>query len=68
MIEFIYPGYMSSEAQDFFKGKIEKEQRDGIAVVGNFIILANGNIHLPNKGDVFTKHENGNITVKSKYR
>ncbi len=68
MEKFIYEGYMSQEAQDFFKDNIKTEQRDGIAVIGSFVKLANGDTHLPNKGDVFTKHENGVITVSSIYR
>jgi hypothetical protein len=68
MEEFIYEGYMSQKAQEFFKDNIEEEQRGGIAVVGSFIKLANSNTHLPNKGDVFTKHTNGTMTVKSIHR
>jgi hypothetical protein len=68
MEEFIYEGYMSQKAQEFFKDNIEEEQRNGIAVVGSFIKLANGNTHLPNKGDVFTKYTNGTMTVKSIHR
>jgi hypothetical protein len=68
MEEFVYEGYMSQEAQEFFKDNIEKEQRDGVSVVGSFIKLANGDTHLPNKGDIFTKHTNGTMTVKSIHR
>lgn len=68
MEKFIYEGYMSKEAQDFFKDNIETEERNGIATIGSFVTLANGDTHLPNKGDVFTKHENGAITVSSIYR
>jgi hypothetical protein len=68
MEKFIYEGYMSQEAQDFFKDNIKTEQRDGVAVIGSFVKLANGDTHLPNKGDVFIKHENGVITVSSIYR
>lgn len=68
MEQFIYEGYMSKEAQDFFKSNTIQEEREGCATVGSFIKLANGKTHLPNKGDVFTKHENGTITVKSIYR
>lgn len=66
--EFEYEGYMSQKAQDFFKGKLIKEQREGIAVVGSFVVLANGNAHLPSKGDIFRKYENGSICVSSKHR
>jgi len=66
--EFVYEGYMSQEAQDFFKDNLEKEQRDGLAVIGSFVKLASGNTHMPNKGDVFTKWENETITVKSLHR
>lgn len=68
MEKFIYEGYMSQEAQDFFKDNIKTEQRDGVAVIGSFVKLASGDTHLPSKGDVFTKHENGVITVSSIYR
>lgn len=57
--EFIYPGYMSSEAQEFFKGYIEEEERDGCAVVGSFIKLADGTTKLPSKNDVFIKTQEG---------
>ena len=65
---FQYTGWMSQEAQLFFDGHIIKEERDGVAVVGTFIKLASGKTHLPSKGDVFTKHENNTITVKSQHR
>lgn len=65
--EFVYEGYMSSKAQEFFRGNYITEQRDGCATVGSFIKLENGKIHLPSKGDIFTKSETG-ITVKSIYR
>ena len=66
--EFEYEGYMSQEAQEFFKNKNNTEQRDGVLVVGTFIMLSNGVMHLPNKGDVFRKYENGSICVSSKHR
>jgi hypothetical protein len=66
--EFVYEGYMSQEAQDFFKDNLEKEQRDSLAVMGFFVKLASGKTYMPNKGDVFTKWENGSITVKSLHR
>lgn len=66
--EFEYEGYMSQKAQEFFKGKLNEEQRDGIAVVGSFVVLENGNTHLPSKGDIFRKYENGSICVSSKHR
>jgi hypothetical protein len=65
--EFVYEGWMGQEAQDFFKGNSKSEQRDGCGAVGTFIKLANGKTHLPSKGDIFTKDENGLITVKSIY-
>jgi len=68
MKEFEYMGYMSSEACEFFKGKIIEEQRDGLGVIGNFVKLSNGDTHLPSKGDKFKKDENGNIFVDSIYR
>jgi hypothetical protein len=66
--EFIYEGWMSQEAQRFFDGHTIIEERDGVATVGTFIKLASGKTHLPSKGDVFTKHENNTLTVKSIYR
>jgi hypothetical protein len=66
--EFEYEGYMSQKAQDFFKGKLAVEQRDGVPTIGSFVILASGNTHLPSKGDVFRKYENGSICVSSKHR
>lgn len=66
--EFIYEGWMSQEAQLFFDGHTINEEREGVATVGTFIKLASGKTHLPSKGDIFTKHENKTLTVKSKYR
>lgn len=66
--EFEYLGFMSSDAQKFFKGKVIKESRDGIGVVGNFIKLSNGETHLPSKGDNFKKYEDGSISVSSIHR
>jgi len=68
MKKLIYPGYMSQEAQDFFKGSVIREEREGCATVGSFIKLASGKTHLPSKGEEFEKDEEGNITVKSIYR
>lgn len=56
--QFTYPGYMSQEAQEFFEDHIIREERDGCAVVGSFIKLADGTITLPSKGDVFVKDSN----------
>ena len=53
--EFTYPGYMSDEAEKFFEGHIIREERDGCAVVGHFIKLADGTTTLPSKGDIFVK-------------
>lgn len=66
--EFVYEGWMSQEAQLFFEGHTIKEERDGVDTIGTFIKLANGNSHLPSKGDIFTKHNNNTITVKSQHR
>ena len=66
--EFIYKGYFCDEAEEFFKGNVIKEERDGVAVVGHFIVLANGNTHLPSKGDKFIKDSSGEISVISAYR
>lgn len=66
--DFEYQGYMSQEAQKFFEGKLIREERDGCAVVGSFVKLANGNTHLPSKSDKFKKYEDGSITVTSIYR
>jgi hypothetical protein len=65
---FQYAGWMSQEAQIFFDGYTITEDRDGIPTVGTFIKLASGKAHLPSKGDVFTKHENNTLTVKSQHR
>jgi len=65
--EFEYEGWMSQEARKFFEGNLIREERDGCAVVGSFVKLANGNTHLPSKSDKFKKYENGSITVTSIY-
>lgn len=65
---FQYAGWMSQEAQLFFDGHTITEDRDGIPTIGTFIKLASGKTHLPSKGDVFTKHENNTLTVKSIHR
>lgn len=62
---YVYEGFMSQEAQEFFKGNIKREEREGCATVGSFITLENGKIHLPSKGDIFIKREDGTLTVKS---
>lgn len=59
MKTFTYPGYMSQEAEKFFEGHIIREERDGCAVVGFFVKLADGTITLPSKGDEFIKNEKG---------
>ena len=59
--EFEYKGFMSTEAQKFFEVNIIREERDGCAVEGSFIRLADGKTHLPSKGDKFIK-EDGRIT------
>jgi hypothetical protein len=56
---FVYPGYLSTEAQEFFKDSIIKEERDGCCVVGTFIKLIDGTTKLPSKGDVFIKTNKG---------
>lgn len=66
--EFEYEGYMSQDAQKFFEGTLITEERDGCAVVGNFVKLASGKTHLPSKSDKFKKYEDGSITVTSIYR
>jgi hypothetical protein len=68
MKELKYKGYMDDVAHEFFKDRAIYEQRDGMAVIGYFIILKDGRTHLPSKGDVFTKDENGDITVITIYR
>ena len=68
MTEFKYPGYFCSEAEEFFGNKVIREERDGCAVVGHFIKLKDGKTHLPDKGDVFTKDDQGDLTVVSIYR
>lgn len=59
----VYPGYMSFEAGEFFKGYLESEERNGCAVVGSFVTLADGKVVLPSKGDMFTKDEKGLIVA-----
>ena len=66
--EFVYEGWMGQEAQKFFEGNCIREERSGCATVGSFIRLSNGKTHLPTKGDKFTKHEDGSITVESIHR
>lgn len=63
--EFEYKGYMSKEAQEFFKDKLITEDRDGCAVFGSFVRLISGKMHLPSKGDKFKKCESGSITVET---
>jgi hypothetical protein len=66
--EFEYKGWMCRDAQSFFYDNLIEEQRDGLAVMGFFIKLSNGETHLAEKGDLFTKYEDGSIRVESKYR
>lgn len=66
--EFEYLGYMSKEADDFFGEMSVIEIREGVGVCGEFIRLANGEYHLPSKGDKFRKYENGSICVTSAHR
>ena len=66
--EFEYKGYMSKEAELFFGCKLLVEERDGCAVVGHFVEMADGRIHMPSKNDVFTKNDDGSITVSSANR
>mgnify|MGYP003673220408 FL=1 len=58
---FTYKGFYCDEAEEFFKGKVKEEQREGLAVSGHFVKLKNGKTCLPYKGDVFTKDANGDI-------
>jgi hypothetical protein len=58
---FEYRGYWSDDAQSFFEDNIITEQRDGCAVVGNFLKLSDGSVCLPSKGDKFIKDKEGNI-------
>jgi hypothetical protein len=60
---FKYKGFMCSEAQNFFKGNVIEEERDGCAVVGSFIKLSEGGTHLPSKGDKFKKLKDGTIVL-----
>jgi hypothetical protein len=55
MNKFKYKGYFCSEAEAFFGNKIIREERDGCAVVGQFIKLENGKTHLLSKNDEFEK-------------
>lgn len=66
--QFIYEGYMSKEAEKFFGKNLVTEQREGIAVMGFFIKLSNGQTHMPSKGDIFKKYDNDSIGVESIHR
>jgi hypothetical protein len=61
MEKFVYKGYLCSDAETFFGNNIIREERDGCGVVGHFIKLKDGSIHLPSKGDVFLKDGDGKI-------
>ena len=63
--EFIYPGYMSTEAQEFFKGHYVEEQRDGCGAVGTFLKFSDGKTKMPSKGDIFIRNKKG-ISLKTK--
>jgi len=63
--EYEYKGYMSDAALKFFGDKLISEERDGCAVVGHFLKLSNGSIHMPSRHDKFEKYEDGNITLKT---
>ena len=63
--EFTYPGYMSTEAQEFFKGHYVEEQRDGCGAVGTFLKLSDGKTKMPSKGDIFIRNKKG-ISLKTK--
>lgn len=65
---FCYKGYMSKEAEEFFGENLLKEQREGVAVMGYFVKLSNGQTHMPSKGDVFKKYYNDSISVESIHR
>ena len=60
----IYQGYMSNDAQTFFGNNVIYEERDGCAVVGAFIKLADGTTKLASKGDAFVKTLDGRIRLK----
>jgi len=65
MNDFKYKGYMSDEAIAFFGDKMKMEEREGIAVIGFFITLSDGKTHMPYKGDIFIKDDNGEIILKN---
>lgn len=74
--EFVYKGYFWSEAEEFFNDNVVSdflndnvisEERDGCNVVGHFIKLSNNNTHLPSKGDIFVKDNNGRISLIQRY-
>lgn len=57
--KFTYEGYMSQEAQDFFKGHSKQEDHPNVrGVSGTFVLLADGTWHLPSKNEIFTKYNN----------
>lgn len=54
--EFKFPGYMSSEAQEFFKGNSFEEAHPNVrGVSGTFVKLKDGSTHLPFRNEVFIK-------------
>jgi hypothetical protein len=62
--KFTYPGYMSKEAQDFFKDNSFEEPHPNVeGVSGTFVYLSDGTTHLPSKGETFVKDEHGKIKL-----
>jgi len=57
--QFTYQGYMSNDAQEFFKDYLIQEQRQGIAVVGFWVKTADGNTIMLQKGLTFIKDNKG---------
>lgn len=67
MKEIIYPGYTTKEITKFCGESLQSIQREGIAACGAFLTTSAGNTHLLGKGDVITKNEKGELSVKDVY-
>lgn len=63
MEQLTYPGYMSSEASEFFGDSLVKEKREGCATVGHFIKIQDGRTVMPSKGDIFVKDKDGRLKL-----
>lgn len=65
--EFKFLGYMDNEAVEFFKEHSFEEPHPNVdGVVGTFVNLKDGKVHLPYRGEIFIKNEDGTIELKTK--